>query len=258
MILGCLQGLTEFLPVSSSGHLAVGRALFGLSDVPLLYDILLHAATLLVVLVFFRRRVLDILRALLLWMRGRAGQEELRLVRLAGLIILATVVTGVIGIPLNRLGLDEQPRIISGLFLVSAAVLLAGALFKGSRRLEDTRLRDALLVGLAQGIGALPGVSRSGISISAALATGMARADAAEFSFLLSIPAIFGALVLKMKDAGSLSQVVAPGVLLAGMAAAALVGFISLILLLRVVRSGRLWLFALYLIPLGIAGLLVF
>jgi undecaprenyl-diphosphatase len=258
IILGCLQGLTEFLPVSSSGHLALGRALFGLSEVPVLYDILMHAATLVVVLAFFHRRVLDILRALYLWVSGRAGQEERRLVRLAGLIVLATLVTALVGIPLNRLALDNRPRIISGLFLLSAAVLLVGSRFKGSRRLEDTRLRDVLMVGLAQGIGALPGVSRSGITISAALAGGTARADAGEFSFLLSMPAILGALVLKLKDVGSLSQIVHPSVLLAGLAAAMATGFISLFFLLRVIRSGRLWLFAAYLIPLGIAGLLVF
>ena len=257
IILGMVQGITEFLPVSSSGHLALGRRLFGLSQVPLLYDILLHAATLTVVLIVFRRRVLAILAGLFAWVRGRAGQEELRQARLAGLILLATLVTAMLGIPLNKLDLEADPKIISGLFLVTAAVLVASSRRPGARRLEAVRLKDALLIGLAQGIGALPGVSRSGATISAALATGMDRADAGEFSFLLSIPAVLGALALKLRDAGALSEQVEPSVLAAGMAAAAITGFAALFLLLRLVRNGRLKYFAFYLVPLGLAGLVL-
>ena len=255
LLLGAVQGATEFLPVSSSGHLAVLRAVMELRDVPVLFDVMLHIATLIVVIVVFRRRVGGLLRSIFRWVSRRSGDADRENLRLAWVIIVATVLTGVIGLAVGSLETGLRPRVVSALFILTGLILLGSRFFSGSRDYRGIGLRDGVIVGIAQGLGVFPGISRSGITISAGLVAGMDRETAGEFAFLVSIPAILGAFVLTLRDAAELSQSVAPAVLVAGFVAALVVGAGALTLLLRIVKSGRLYFFAFYLIPLGIAGL---
>jgi undecaprenyl-diphosphatase len=255
---GLLQGLTEFLPVSSSGHLAVLKEIWGYEELSILFDILLHVATLLAVLIVFRRRIGAIIVSLWRWLRRRAGDEDRMHVRLAAYIILATLITGVLGVGIEELiSPGENIKLVSALFIVTALILLATTRIpKGSIDYRGIRPRHALFLGFAQGLGVFPGISRSGITISAGLFAGFRREEAGEFSFLLSIPAILGAAVLKIGDLGDLSGSIGLASLSAGMLASLLSGLGALLALMSLVRRGKLHYFAFYLIPLGLIGLI--
>ncbi|MDR2587955.1 MAG: undecaprenyl-diphosphate phosphatase [Spirochaetales bacterium] len=253
---GCLQGITEFLPVSSSGHLAILKSLFSLQEVPRLFDVLLHAATLCVVVMIFRRTLKDLMAASIRALLRRPQEDDSRKMRLIAAITAATLVTGIAGIALKDLGLEARPKIVSGLLLVTALILLISKKRENREGPRSPGLREGLITGLAQGIGVLPGISRSGITITAALLAGVNRREAGEFSFLLSLPAITGALVLSLKEGAELTAIAPPSVLAAGILASALTGCISLHLLLKLIRGGKLWLFAFYLVPAGTLGLI--
>ncbi len=259
IILGALQGLAEFLPISSSGHLLVLKHLFGLGSVPLLFDILLHVATLAVVVVAFRKTIGRLFASLFRFLAGKKTEGDSDNLYLILVILAATVCTGALGYAVSKIDI-ESPRLVSCFFIVTGLILIVPAVLKGKQAKPAGRgepgLIQGLIVGLAQGIGALPGISRSGITISAALACGIGREKAGEFSFILSIPAILGALVLDLKDSGELLSSVSLPVLGAGMLTAAAVGAAALFLLLKLVRQGRLYLFSIYLIPAGILGIL--
>ncbi len=268
VILGAIQGATEFLPVSSSGHLAAGQmvmALSGaeanLSDQPLTLEILLHVATLMSVIVYFRRDIwLAILgagSAVAGIFGGRFNQviKENDGANLALCVVVGTLPTGVLGFALEDAAglLSKNPTALGLSFLFCAAVLIASRWWKGGDKRISWKL--ALIIGLVQGIAVLPGISRSGVTITVALALGLGREQAAKFSFLLSIPAILGAAVLKL----DLAALTADGKLLPysfGAIAAFCVGLGALYLLVRIVKAGRFWLFAPYVGAVGICTLL--
>jgi undecaprenyl-diphosphatase len=256
LALGALQGLSEFLPISSSGHLLLARRLMGLGEVPVLYDVLLHVATLVVVIVVFRRRIGRILASFGRWVAGRSVEQDAEDLRLLLCLLLATAVTAVVGFVVDRLEprILVYPKLLAVFFLATGLILLATLLFRGERGYRQLGIPAALLVGLAQGIGALPAVSRSGITIAASLACGLEREKAGEFAFLLAIPAILGALLLKLRELGTLEAQVGPVPLAVGFLASFAVGLASLALLLRIVRRGRLAFFSIYLIPLSVAA----
>lgn len=260
LILGLFQGVSEFLPVSSSGHLLVLRELFGLSDVPRLFDVILHLATLLAVLVVFRRRIVGILAALYRWSARRKDRPPQDAENLALVIpaLAATAVTAVTGLGIEKFLPVRSPRSVCALFLVTAVLLLAASRFRGTRGYDRIGPGRGALIGLAQGIGVFPGISRSGITISAGLAAGLDRNTAGEFAFLLAVPAIAGALLLELKDLAELGAAVAPVSLAVGFLAAFAAGIAALSLLLPLVRKGRLAWFAAYLVPAGLAGLFLF
>ena len=277
VLLGLLQGAAEFIPVSSSGHLAVLRRLLGLGGVPILYDILLHVATLLVVLFVFRRRVAALLFSLLhgllhLGRRAAAGgsgsrvgpsstltAEDRENLRLILFLLVVTAITAAAGLglgPLEEFFLGH-PRLIGFLFLATALVLFLTRGLRGRKGYESAGLARAAAIGLAQGIGVLPGVSRSGVTISAALFCGLDREKAGELSFLASVPAVLGALILKSRETGELLSRVSLPVLAAGFCASLLMGLLSICILLRMVRQGRLHLFGFYLVPAGLLTLIL-
>ena len=266
-LLGLLQGIAEFLPVSSSGHLAVAKRLFGLSEVPLLFDVVLHVATLAAVVLFFRKRIGAILVSLYRWVLRRADASDSGNLGLSVAVIAGTVCTGVIGVLLGKLVGEGSLRLISSCFIATAVLLVVSerivrrrALAQATDTVEDRKgrlgLREGIFVGIAQGIGVLPGMSRSGITISASLVAGVDRQEAGEFSFLLSIPAILGAFILEFKDADTLMTNVDPLALAVGCAVAFVSGFFALHFLLRLIKGGKLSWFAIYLVPLGIMGLM--
>lgn len=256
LLLGIVQGLTEFLPVSSSGHLVVMKNLFGVTEVPVLFDVLLHVATLGVVVIVFRKRIGALLLSCVRWIGRRSTPDDAENLRLSWVILVATFITGALGLALGSLEVGRFPKIVGGLFIVTAIVLVAVRSARGTADYSRIGLRHALFAGIGQSLGVLPGISRSGITISAALVSGVKRERAGEFSFLLSIPAILGALLVTLRDAGALAATVSAPALVVGIAASFAAGWAALVVLLWLVRSARLYLFAFYLVPLGVASLL--
>ena len=263
-ILGVLQGLTEFLPVSSSGHLVLGQRFFGLTEPELLFDISLHIGTLLAVVLVFFKEIAAIFSALVRmpallaesggWRPMLQGSEQ---VRTAFLIVVGSVPTAVLGLGFHR----AADRIFASVPIVGAMLLVTGALLWATRRrsgggrtVSSMTVKDALIIGLLQGCAILPGISRSGATISAALFLGVERSTAGRFSFLLSLPAIVGALLLEIH--GGLSSTASGPTVLLGAVVAAATGCLALVALLRIVKSGHLHRFAPYCWLLGAAVLL--
>ncbi len=256
LFLGALQGVTEFLPVSSSGHLVLSRRLLGLSEIPILFDVLLHLSTLIVVIIIFRRPIVEVLGSTGRFLTRKTKTDDRENLRLAWIIIVATIPTGILGIVISFLHMENHPKVVSVLFMVTGALLIGSHFMKGKKQYGEIGVKEALFTGIAQGCGVFPGISRSGITISAALFAGLDRKKAGEYSFLIAIPAIIAAFFYELKDAGELAATVAPGPLAAGIVSSFVVGLISLLLLLRLVRGGKLYFFSFYLIPLGVAGLI--
>jgi len=258
VILGAVQGLAEFLPVSSSGHLAVLQHFMNLGETPLLFDILLHIATLAVVCIVFYDRIWRIIKSLIHYVSGKKNDEDRENMRLFLVIMLATLFTGVIGLVIEGFHVERYVRAVYVLFIVTGIILLMSRKWGGDGSYRTAGVKQGVITGIAQGFGVLPGISRSGITISAALLSGMTREKAGEFSFLLSVPAILGALILQLKDSSELLSSVSLGIIAAGMISAFVVGLVSLKILLRLIKGGNLFYFSFYLIPLGVAGLIFF
>jgi undecaprenyl-diphosphatase len=258
IILGIVQGLTEFLPVSSSGHLVLLKHLFDIEEVPILFDVLLHVSTLMVVIIVFRQRILKLFISLGKFITRKNDKADANNLRLIWVIIVATALTAAVGYSVSLLEISQKPKIVSALFIVTAAILVSSYYAKGEKKYRELTWKEGAFTGLAQGLGVLPGISRSGITIAASLHAGIEREKAGEYAFLISIPAVLGALILSLNDAQALADVSSPLVVLSGIAASFIVGLASLLLLLVLVRKAKLYLFALYLVPLGIAGLIIF
>lgn len=252
--LGAIQGLTEFLPVSSSGHIAIGALLFGVEDPPLSFSVLLHAGTLIATIVFFRRELTELFVETAKGVRTPRSYLASDPGRTTMGVLVASVPTAVAGLLLQDHveSLGHLPWVVGGCLLFSAAAV-ASTRWSGGDRLSPSTAQ-ALLIGLAQSVAILPGVSRSGSTIAAAMLLGVTGAAAFRFSFLLSLPAVAGAVVLSLGEEGALDGL-GPGVFL-GVAIAMVVGYISLVALRRIVDEGRLAAFAVYLVPLGVGLIL--
>ncbi len=256
--LGVIQGLTEFLPVSSSGHLILARHLFSMPEVPLLFDVTLHVATLIVVLFFYRRYVWGILIALLRLVRRDVGEEDRGNLRILLNMIISTVATVILALVLKALLPDaEHITQVAVLMYVTAALLLYRPKKEKRGGITELKASHALLIGFAQGFGTLAGISRSGITITASHAAGLERKDAGTYSFLLSIPAILGALVLALAEGATGAPPVSAAALTIGSVSALITGFFSLKMLLWVIGKARLWYFSIYLVCAS-TGLLLF
>lgn len=245
--LGLVQGLTEFLPVSSSGHLAIAQHfLTGFKQPGLLFDVLLHAGTMAAVILYFRR---DLLRLILSC--GRNGDADDRRVLL--LLILASVPTAIIGLAAK----DTVERLFTVMPVVGGMLLLTGLLlFYAARANVEGRDMagmnkfDALLVGIAQGLAVMPGISRSGATIGCLLLRGVGVEAAARFSFLLALPAVGGATLLHVKDLGLVETTQLPAYLV-GTLVAFFSGLAAIRVLMGLLRRRRLGGFALYCFLLG-------
>lgn len=246
-LLGLLQGIAEFLPISSSGHLRIAQELFGLEEVPLLFDVILHLSTLLAVCIFFRKKIIELL----------CFKDKKYIVD----VIATTFVTGVLGIVTKKL-LDEDKISIKftclGLILTAIILVTSRIIEKKRKPLENKTptLVQSLIVGLAQGIGTLPGISRSGSTIAGGLFCGINRNVAGEYSFIVSIPAILGAFLLEAKDLGEVTETIGMLPLVTGFLTAFVSGYFALAFLMKMIKKGHLEWFAFYLIPVGIAGMI--
>ena len=254
LILAVVQGLTEFLPVSSSGHLALAQCVLDVRDPGPTLELMLHVGTLLPICFFYRRRLAELIAS---FFRGRrAGWLY------AGWVLLSMLPAGVVYLfakdPIERL--YDVPRAVAWLLVLNGFLLLFSAVADRFRRAGGgLSWARALAMGVGQALAVLPGVSRSGTSITAGRLCGVAPEAAAEFSFLMSVPVIAGAALLEfvsgLRDGASEALPVSAGTALAATAAAALVGYVALRLVVRVVRSGRFWVFGPYCLALGAAAL---
>jgi undecaprenyl-diphosphatase len=255
-ILGLVQGLTEFLPVSSSGHLVLFKDILGLEEVPLLFDIILHLATLVAIALVFRRRIAGILLSCWRRLRRSAGEEDAANLALVLPFLAATVLTAAMGFAIQRFLPVEGTTLVSAELLVTALVLaLSGLLKPGTRDFSALGIGRGLFIGFAQGLGVFSGISRSGMTISAGLAMGLKREEAGELSFLLAIPVILGAFILDFKDLGEMGRTVQALPLAWAFALAFVSGYFALRFLMRIVKGGRIAWFAVYLVPVSLAGL---
>lgn len=265
LVLGVVQGITEFLPVSSDGHLNVFTHLFARftgnmrsQKENIFFDVMLHIGTLVAILAHYRREIFAGIRGFFGDPKVPDAYRRNPVIHVGLLAIAATL--WLIPVKLFLMKTIEDAfgsMLATGVgFLITASVLLitVSRLSGGDKGPRETTLVDALLVGLAQAFAPLPGVSRSGLTIAAALALGFRRAWAVQFSLMLAVPAIVGAAVFEIKhvDRATLTTDRIAQTLIA-MILAGLVGYAAIVWLARVVRAGRLWYFSVYLVVLGVA-----
>jgi undecaprenyl-diphosphatase len=260
ILLGIIQGLTEFLPISSSGHLVVFQNIFGLREPEMLFDSALHLGTLLAVFVYFRsdlkQMVMETLQYIIDCSQSRRKLTEIHKVPYASLtlwVLIGTIPTALIGV-LFRSSIEKLFGSVSwvGVMLVFTGLILAATRMIPKDYTQRTRigLLAALAVGTAQGLALIPGISRSGATIVCGMLFMIERNWAARYSFLLSIPAIMGAIVLQLDGAVRENMDLLSTVY--GLIAAALVGLLALKILMGMVKKGKLYYFAPYCWALGL------
>jgi undecaprenyl-diphosphatase len=247
IVLGIIQGLTEFLPISSSGHLVIFQHLLNFNQPGILFDITVHLGTLLAVLIYFRNDVYHLISSIFTW--GKRRSQEVRFYQQFLLyLLIATGITGILGFAFKNI----LESFFSNLLLVGIMLLVTGLiLFISDKIKKNERERltvpASLLIGLAQSIAIIPGISRSGSTIATGIFCGLKRELAARFSFLLSIPAIFGAGILNLKDLSE--ETITNGVwlpYLLGGIAAAIVGYFSIAILISLITRAKLSYFSYY------------
>ncbi|MDD5089171.1 MAG: undecaprenyl-diphosphate phosphatase [bacterium] len=242
VFLGIVQGITEFLPISSSGHLVLWQYLLGLQEPMVAFDVLLHVGTLIAVMAFYRRELGEMIISVIQPSRAPAGR------RLLLLIVVASVPTALIAFSFQDFleSLFQSPAAVGFFWILTAGLLFgAGRLTETTKTIAEMTLTDALLIGLFQGIAILPGVSRSGATLVMGMMCGLHPKEAARFSFLIFIPAILGATALQMGDFGS----VLPAErwpYLAGALTAAAVSYAAIWVLIRLLQRRVIQPFAWY------------
>jgi undecaprenyl-diphosphatase len=261
IVLGIIQGLTEFLPISSSGHLIIARDLFDWEFADdLTFDVALHLGTTVAVLVFFRNEWLYMIRGGMARIFGEREEAETPFgtvydERLLWLLVIGSIPTAIVGATVDRWFEDDlREPVIAGVMLIVFGVVLYVAERLGSRTREigETNWHDAVFIGLAQAISLVPGTSRSGVTISAGMFRGFTRTAAARFSFLLLTPAIVGAGLLKTAEA--INDGIPSGdidIIVVGAVVSAIVGFLSIGWLLRLVQSRTYLPFVVYRLAMG-------
>lgn len=283
IIMGIVQGATEFLPVSSSGHLALVKQIFGVqTETGILFDVLLHVATLIAICIVFYKDVLrlifefagickDIAMNLVAFVKSFVGPKEEPVYskiisnpyrKFVLLIIISTLPTGIIGVFMS--GVEEYASsslLITGICLIGTGLILmlSDYLPDKGKRLREANYGDAFCIGVTQGIATLPGISRSGSTITAAVLCGFDRKFAAKYSFIMSMPAILGALVLELGDisneAISAGDV---GCYILGMIIAGVIGFLALKITMKLVVSKYFKYFAFYCLGLGFLSVIIY
>ncbi len=256
VVLAIVQGLTEFLPVSSSGHLVLVPAFAGWTDQGLMFDVAVHMGSLVAVCLFFRSDIAALLRGGWQLARGEGQTIEAGLTKA---IVLGTVPAAIAGLLFAgwiEANLRDPAVVVVTLSLFGILMALADRLCPRERNISNVGLKDALLIGIAQAVALIPGTSRSGITITAARALGFARQDAARFSFLLSAPVIFLAGSYKMLSLVLSGEGIAWPELALGAVVSAIVAYLSIEFFMRFVSRIGLLPFAIY--RLVLAGVIVY
>ena len=265
IILGAVQGISAFLPISSSGHLVLVPALLGI-ETGLAFDTILHIGTLVAIFTFFWKDIINLIKGFILSIIDLTEgvdifKRELHRVpekRFAWLIIVGTIPTGIMGILLK----DAIETIFRGTLFVGIFLLVTAAVLYYSERhssgqitQKDMSFKQALIVGICQGLAVFPGISRSGSTIASGLCLGLNREYAARYSFLLSIPAVIGAGLIQIKDIATLDASVS--VLLAGFISSVIFGYLSIKLLMKMIKGWSLDIFAYYCTIIGIITIIL-
>ncbi len=251
LVLGAIQGVTEFLPISSSGHLMLLQNLFGMDvSESIAFGVLLHVATLLAIPTLFWREILDLF-----------GKRRMEL----GMLALATVPAVIIGLIIKGTQYGKSFELLAGtvtavgtaLVFTGITLWLAGSSMKGKESSGNLTWRHALFIGVAQAVAIVPGVSRSGMTIAAAIICGVALVDAVRFSFLLAIPVIAGGAIVELKDIGALTLDTGWLPIVLGFTAAFVLGAASIRIVADAVLRERFRYFAFYCVPVGLLVILV-
>lgn len=276
IILGFIQGVAEFLPISSSGHLALAKKIFGLSDVGLTFDLMLHFGTLVAVFIVYWKDIWELIKEGVMIIRDvcinigyffakkfKKKECSYRKVvstpyrRFVMLIIISTIPTGIIGLVFKEIfNMDNPSLLVVGLSLLITSCLLymVDELPNGKKREKKATYKDAVIVGVAQGIATLPGLSRSGTTIATEVFCGFDRSFAVKYSFIMSIPAILGANILDIKDlfgpANSISGLELMNYLV-GTVVAGVVGYVCIKTMLVVIRNKKFKYFSYYCFAVG-------
>lgn len=262
IIIGIVQGLTEFLPISSSGHLVLVPEIMGVTS-SLAFDTLLHVGTLVAVVTYFWSDIVHMIRSFISSLTDipggnfRNGIDEDPYKRLAWMVIIGTIPAGLAGVLFK----DFFESLFSSITAVGFFLIVTGLLLWGSERIsarireklpvEKLGVRDSLIIGGAQALAIAPGISRSGATISAGLFLGFERELAARYSFLLSIPAILGAAIIQVKDISAGMDLLGAS-MIAGFVASAISGYIAIKFLLKLIKERDLYVFAYYCFALGL------
>lgn len=267
VVLGLVQGVAEFLPISSSGHLTLFQHFFGLQEPDNLFNVLLHFATLLAVCVYYFRDVVEMIEEFFravaaLCSRKRQGKEIPEARRMVLLVIVGTLpLFAVLLIKDYVEALGASPVFVSCALLVTGCILFLSDRMAGGRKTaRNATIKDVLLVGVAQGLATIPGLSRSGCTISTGMAMGFDRKFAVRYSFLMSLPAVLGATILEVKDVLELEGGLATELLpkyLVGMVVAGVVGYFAIRLVNLLAAKGKFGAFAYYCWAAGIAALIL-
>lgn len=266
LILGLVQGLAEFLPISSSGHLVIFRSVFGLDEIGLAFDTLLHLGTLAAVLFYFRKDIIPLIKAFFslisrLFRKSQKGQSELSgHERLVGMVLIGTIPAGAAGFFLEPVLADlfADPRFVGFALWITAGIMWwAHSAGNKSGTTAAMNWQRALFIGIAQAIAILPGISRAGMTIFAGILMGLSRVEAAKFSFLLSIPVILGAGITQVPDLFTSASGI-QGIYLIGMVIAAVSGFAAIKGMLRYVNKNGYLGFAIYCAIVGTLVVILF
>ncbi len=280
IVMGLIQGLTEFLPVSSSGHLALFRIAFGINtEIGSLFTVMLHLGTLLAIYaVYFRdinklfiesiKMLFELISNIVTFVINVITRDDRpynRIVRtqyrkFVVLVIVSTIPTGIIGIVGNDMvEKAESILLIPGICLIITAVLLLISDFapEGYKKPGNVSYSNAFMIGIAQGLATMPGLSRSGTTIAACVLSGFDRAFAVKYSFIMSVPAVLGAAILKLKDIGEVASGndTQMSVLLIGTAVSAVVGYLAIKAMLLIVKNKKFIFFSLYCFVIGVASI---
>ena len=281
IILGIIQGIAEFLPISSSGHLAIFKKIFGLSDVGLTYDILLHAGTLIAVFIVYWKDIWELIKEGLGIVAdffknvgrffsniGKDNKKDyLKVIntpyrRFVMFVIVSTIPTGIMGVVFKSVfNLDSPTLIVPGIGLLITGLMLfmVDEIPAGSKTPKEMTYKNALIIGIAQGIATLPGISRSGTTLTVGVINGLERKFAVKYSFIMSIPAILGACVLDLKDLFAPENAIPTTELIyyfIGAAVACVVGFICIKTLLILYKNRKMKYFSYYCFVAGIIAII--
>ena len=262
IVLGILQGITEFLPVSSSGHLVLMQHFLGIEESQIFFDVMVHFGTLGAVIIAYYQSISSLVRIGFstlfqadFYRHPRLTISDTPDLRLIWFLLLGSIPTGLIAL-LFKDSLEsifDKPMVAAGMLIITGLILQLSRLGKKWQQTETPlRAWHTPLVGIVQGLAIIPGISRSGSTISISLLLGLSPQVAAQYSFLLSIPAILGAVILKLKDVGEVT--ITPAVIVAGTLTSFIVGYIALRFLLAMLNRGKFSIFSYYCFALGIVA----
>jgi len=254
IILGIIQGITEFFPISSSGHLVLAQNLFGLKEPQLLLDVMLHVGTVISLLIFLRKEIAEIILSLIQFLKKPSLKTKDPNMALVFSLVVASIPTFLIGYFFSRPleSLFESPKAVSFALMITAFFLF----FTKFARPKKVKVPlHPFIIGVLQGTAIVPGFSRSGLTIGGALFLGWERKKAARFSFLLSIPAILGASFFQLQKSVASTQ---PwGIILIGVLVSAIMGYFSLVFLVKIINRGKFYLFSFYCAVVAAIGIIL-